>query len=120
MLGMGNKKRSVSPPAIPDLEMVIGRAHSELWESNARSKSSRTSSGQKGDIPEDPERPVLPRNYRYLTGPGISGTGYDAYLLNSYRPRSFLAPGAASHTRKSGCLLASRIAGSREFFLLLL
>jgi len=128
-LDTDNNKRSASPTgAIPEeIEMVIGRAHSEPWESNARSHNcrpgeiSRSSSGdgnesEDGNVPEDPQRPVLPGIHTFLTGPGISGTAYDAYLLNRYGRRSLSPPGAASHTHKSGCLLASRNAGSCELF----
>ena len=124
MLDTDNNKRSISPGVIPDIEMVIGRAHSEPWESNARSHSCRvgessrsSSSGDaRGNAPEDPERPVLPGIHTFLTGPGVSGTAYDAYLLNRYGRRSLSPPGTASHTHKSGCLLASRNAGSCELF----
>ena len=131
MLDTDNNKRSASPTAVPDFEMVIGRAHSEPWESNARShscrigESSRSSSSGgndrgSGNIPEDPQRPVLPGIHTFLTGPGVSGTAYDAYLLNRYGRRSLSPPGAATHTHKSGCLLASRNAGSCECFLVVI
>ena len=129
MLDTDNNKRSTSPTTMPDVEMVMGRAHSEPWESNARShscrvgESSRSSSSSggngnesRGNVPEDPQRLVLPGIHTFLTGPGISGTAYDAYLLNRFGRRSLSPPGAATHTHKSGCLLASRNAGSCELF----